>query len=181
MIDPIKNRLLNALAEKMKKGDKIAAEEIFNKLSPQIFRFFLSRLGNREIAEDLTQDIFFKIIKKIGTFDKKSGNFNTWFWQIARNSLIDYYREKKSVPLSDFLEERKDIPDETNNLKAKVEAEEILSAVKSFTPEDQEIFTLRYVSDLSYKDIGRVVGKTEGSLRVIIHRLNNKLRKIING
>lgn len=181
MTNPIQNRRLNALAEKMKKGDKGAAEEIFNNFSPQIFRFLLSRLANREIAEDLTQDIFFKVVRKIETFDKKSGNFSTWLWQIARNSLIDYYREKKTVPLSDFLEETKNIPDENNNLKARIEAREILSAIKNFSPEDQEIFTLRYVSDLSYRDISKLVGKTEGSLRVIIHRINNKLREIING
>lgn len=87
----------NQLAERLKKGDHQAAEAIFNNFSAPIFRFFLIRTSSRETAEDLTQEVFLKLVNKIGTFNENLGSFSGWLWQIAKNTVKDYYRKKKSA------------------------------------------------------------------------------------
>ncbi len=172
----------NKEAEKLKNGDNKAAEKIFNHFGPKIFSFFMVRTSHRETAEDLTQEVFLKLINKIDTFDNALGNFAAWFWQIARNVLIDHYREKKSFPTIDldaagakYLPERSRSIQE--NIIAKNEIEKMLKVVKNFSEEEQEIFSLKFLSDLSYKEISRITNKSEGNLRVIIHRITQKINK----
>ena len=85
----------NALALRLKAGDQNAGKELFDYWSPLLFRFFMIRLTNRGKAEDLVQDVFLKLVARIDTFDTNAGNFTAWFWQVAKNTLKDYYREKK--------------------------------------------------------------------------------------
>lgn len=184
-MDPLKSEFkkFNKEAEKMQKGDKAAAERIFNDFSPKVFRFFMIRTGQRETAEDLTQEVFLKLVDKVDTFDSNAGNFAGWFWQIAKNTLIDYFRQKKSVSLDPEMIEKKSLTEKHNitekSFLAKIEVEEVLKIVGNFGEEEQEIFSLRFLSEMSYKEISRLVNKSEGNLRVITHRIIKKIQKNI--
>jgi RNA polymerase sigma-70 factor (ECF subfamily) len=177
----LNNFRINRLAQKMQRGDKVSAGKIFDHFSPIIFRYIAKRISNRETSEELTQDIFLKIIKKIDRFDKNQGNFSAWIWQIVKNTLIDFYREKKDIIVPNFLDSFKNIASEDNHLESKLRAEDIAREIKNFSQEEQEVFNLYFISDLSYREIKEITGKSEGSLRTMIHRINNKLRKKLNG
>lgn len=168
----------NRLAERMKEGDRQAAGEIYDYFSPLIYRFVLARIANRHLAEDLMQDIFVKVVSKIDTFNQEMGSFSGWIWQITRNTLIDYYREKKEKSFSDFedVENAFSTPD---NIYKKMEISRIMTLVKDFNEEDRELFSLYYLSDLSYKDISKITKRSEGALRVAAHRLLKKIKGIM--
>jgi RNA polymerase sigma-70 factor (ECF subfamily) len=177
----LEQKRYNRLAKKMQRGDRQAAEKIFNHFYPRIFGFFLTQTCNRDLAEDLTQEVFLKVLRKIDSFDYRIGTFASWIWKIARNNLIDYYREKKAVYLEDCLANNRDFATDGKNspeeLSRKLEVENVLRVLKQFKPEEQEIFSLHYVADLSYKTISEMTGKTEGALRTMIHRLNLKIKR----
>ena len=179
MLETWQNNRLNVLAEKMQQGDRRAAGKIFDYFNPLFFRFFVGRTLNRDVAEDLAQDVFFKILNRIGTYRKDSGNFSAWAWQIAKHRLIDYYREKKTVSIEDFLQHRNMAEDKRPALHSKLEADNVFKLVSGLTAEEQELFSLRYISELPYKEISELTKKSEGSLRIMIHRLNNKLKKLL--
>ncbi len=170
---------LNRLATRLKRGDVRAGEEVFNHFSPLLYRFFLARTTNRAISEDLTQDVFFKVISKIDTFDDEKGNFPGWVWQIARNTLIDHYRGKSDIPFVDAGEGIEDISVAVDDIDQRMKIRAIMEAVGRLTEEEQELFSLRYVSDTSYKDMSALIGKSEPALRVALHRLNKKVKDII--
>ena len=173
----------NKLAHRLKEGERKAGEEIFDYFAPQFFRFFLVRTGNRETAEDLTQEIFLKVIDKIGTYNEDLGSFSGWIWQIAKNNVKDYYRKKKTVALSDFVLQNKENSDflkGKNDPKTELKMTEMLDLIKDLNEEEQEVFSLRYLSDLSYRDISKTTKKSESSLRVLVHRVNKKIRKLFN-
>ncbi|MEK7503666.1 MAG: RNA polymerase sigma factor [Patescibacteria group bacterium] len=181
MENPFIQKDFNKTAEKLKQGDQKAGEEIFNYFQPKIFRYFMVRLGNRDTAEDLSQDIFLKLIGKIDSFNADLGNFSAWFWQIARNSLIDYYRQKKTTAFANLDAVSPYLVDEKQNRapeKSRLEA--VMKLVSELNEEEQEIFSLRHLSGLSYKELSRMTGKSEGSLRVSLHRINQKIRKEIH-
>ncbi len=167
----------NKEAEKLMQGDQRAGEEIFNHFQPQIFRYFMIRLANREAAEDLSQDVFLKLVGKIGTFNADLGNFSAWFWQIARNSLIDYYRQKKTVTFANLDSVSLYLADEKQNPAKNDKLGEVMKLVGELNEEEREIFSLRHLSELSYKELSETTGKSEGSLRVLLHRINQKIRK----
>ncbi len=179
MNNPADKDKFNNLARQMKSGDDKAAGEIFNYFSPILYRFFLSRTLNKQVSEDLTQEVFLKLVSKIDLYDEGLGNFSGWLWQIARNSLTDYFRSKKETAFSD-LPDLENIFSHKDSTEKNMKIKDIMALTENFNDDDREIFSLYYVSDLSYRDIGKITGKTEGSLRILIHRMIKKIKKEIN-
>ncbi len=170
---------LTTLAMRMKKGDRKAAEALYTELMPKTYGFFFARVGKREIAEDLSQEIFLKLVEKIGSFDESRGRFTVWFWQMARNALVDHYRAKKEAVFSGFDDEVvasfaiAEIPP----LDEKMLHDSLKLFLKTLAAEEQELFELRYVAELSYREIAPMLGKSESSLRVMAFRLKEKMKK----
>ena len=170
---------LDRLVVKMKKGDRGSASALYDELAPKLYGFIFSRTGSREIAEDLSQDIFIKLIERVESYDDKKGRFTVWFWRMARNTLIDYYRQKKSMPFSHFEDDEVaamaigEIPDTDHVLAHR----RLRSIVATFSGEEQELFELRFVAEMAYKDIANILDRPEGALRVAALRLKEKLQK----
>jgi len=170
----------NDQAEALQKGDIRSAEKIFDHFSGPIYAFFMARIRHKESAQDLTQEVFLKVIKSIDQFDRKSGNFTSWIWQIARNSAIDHFRHKKPSYLADLPDEGSNINEEGMESDQSAKTREIMTIVESFSSEDQELFQLHFIADLSYSEIAKVTGKSPTSLRVAIHRLRKKIIPYLN-
>jgi RNA polymerase sigma-70 factor (ECF subfamily) len=171
---------LNRLACRMKKGDSRAAAALYDELAPKVFGFCFSRIRLKHVAEDLTQEIFVKLLEKIDTFDDMKGNFPVWFWRFVRNHLIDYYREKKIQPFSDFSDdviESASLAHPQRAIDSRLETDRLRAFIGSLDDDEQNLFELRYVAELSYKQIAEIVSKSEGSLRVAASRLKQKIRK----
>ncbi len=171
---------LHTLAVRMKKGDRRAAGALYDELAPKVHGFVFARTGKREVAEDISQDIFLKLIEKIETFDEQKGTFVVWFWQIARNMLVDYFRRKKEVQFSSF--ESEDLDHLASyvaygGVDAKFAHEKLQKFLKTLDEEERHIFELRYTAELSYKEISELLGKSEGALRVATMRVKTKIQK----
>jgi RNA polymerase sigma factor (sigma-70 family) len=174
---------LTRLALKMKRGDRRAASTLYDDLMPKVFGFLFTRTGKREIAEDLSQDIFVKLVQKVDSFDAKRGKFTVWFWQMVRHVLIDYYREKKETPFSNFEEETiagmavTEFPD----LDYKLRYTKLKGFLKSLSDDERDLFELRYVAEMPYKEIATTLERSEGSLRVAVLRVKEKIKKEFDG
>lgn len=166
----------NKIAGNLQKGDQKSAEEIFSYFAPKIFRYFVLRIGDRDKAEDLVQNVFLKLVKRVGSYKPELGHFSSWFWQIAKNTLIDHYRENKGVVLCELNEAVLEKEDDTHS-PAKDRLKEVLDATeKILNEEEREMFSLRHLSGMSFREMSQILGKSEGTLRVAIHRINRKIR-----
>jgi len=170
---------LTVLAIRMKKGDRKAAVALYEELSPKVYGFFFMRTGRREIAEDLSQDIFLKLAENVESFDEKRGKFVSWFWQMARHMLVDHYRGKSATPFSSFKEEEVEAMavSETANVDERMRYRKVQNFLKTLGEDDQELFELRYVAEMPYKEISGLLGKSEGALRVASLRIKEKIKK----
>ena len=170
---------LDQLVARMKKGDRAATAALYDDLAPKLYGFIFSRTSSREVAEDLSQEIFVRLIEHVKSFDPKKGRFTVWFWRMARNVLIDHYRVKKATPFSHFDDSEVEnmaigeIPD-TDNVMAYRKLRELMD---TFSDEEKELFELRFVAEMAYKDIAKVLNKPEGTLRVSVLRLKEKIQK----
>lgn len=172
--------MLTRLALNMQRGDKEAAEKLYSELVGKTFGFCVSRVRHRHQAEDLTQEIFLKVVDGIQTFDPKLGVFSVWFWQLARNTLTDHYRRAKDISFSDVSETRIEmafVDNPETRVEESLERRRLNEFLKSLPEEDQELFRLHYLADLSYREISKILNKSEGSLRVSVSRLKEKIRK----
>ena len=170
---------LTALANRMKKGDRKAAEKLYEELFPKVYGFFFSRTGKKEIAEDLSQNIFIKLIEKIKIYDTKKGSFTVWFWHMARNMLIDYYRSKKEHPFSNFEDDTVEafMVMETPDFEQRLQYNKVKGFMGTLASHERQLFELRYIADMPFKEISVIMAKSEASLSVAAYRIRNKIQK----
>lgn len=181
-------------------------KEIFSRIYDQyvekIYRFIFLKVNSRETAEDLTSKVFLKsweVYKKQGLKNNPQGgekknqkeikNPRAFIYQIARNVVIDFYREKGRTQIVsvDSIPQMSD--PRTNLEKAAIlnsDLEIIKKALQNLNNDDyQNVIIWHYLDDLSISEIAKIWNKPEGTVRVILHRalksLRRELRKLNNG
>jgi RNA polymerase sigma-70 factor (ECF subfamily) len=173
------HRTINSWAEAVAQGDIKASDKLFKYFYPAIYRYIRSRLRSTETVEDLTQDVFLKVARNIKQFDQKRGHFTAWIWQIARNVLTDHFRAH-GRRLEDAASARDlDLDTFSGDEEAPETGEEfkkIMTLITEYSEDDQELFRLRYVAEVSYEEMAEITGRSENALRVALHRIREKLK-----
>jgi len=178
----IKSNLQERIAFlKLRSGDSDAFAFFYDKYVKSIYRFVYIKVGNKQIAEDLTQDIFLKIWQHL--VDKKNvKSFQAFIFRIARNTVVDHYRSaKQELPLEYMPESVELVEGVILTADKNMDAAILLKEITKLKSEYQEVLLLRYVEDMSVDDIAHVTGKDKNNIRVIIHRALNKLKTITKG
>ena len=164
---------------RLKSGDSDAFAFFYDKYVTRIYRFVLIKVSNKQVAEDLTQDIFLKTWQHL--VDKRNvKSFQAFIFRVARNRVIDHYRQsnKQELPL-EYVPEIIDMSDNIEkDLDKAIDKDKLLQKIQQLKPTYQEVLLLRYLEDLSIDDIARVIQKDKNNVRVIIHRALNKLKQI---
>ncbi|PWB38400.1 MAG: hypothetical protein C3F02_03535 [Parcubacteria group bacterium] len=165
---------------RLRSGDADAFVFFYDKYVKSIYRYVLIKVSAKEVAEDLTQDIFLKTWQHL--VDKKQiANFQSFVFRIARNTVIDYYRQnnRQELPLEFLPEELEQAPaDHSHSFHRSLDLEKLLQDLRKLKPEYQEVIYLRYVEDLSIDDIAQIVDMQKSAVRVLLHRALSKLREI---
>ncbi|MDQ3018362.1 MAG: sigma-70 family RNA polymerase sigma factor, partial [bacterium] len=162
-----------------REGKDEALTQLYNHYFERLYRFIYYRVGHKEIAEDLTEEVFIKLFKGIKNLQQTAA-FEGWLFQIARNQVIDHYRAKKNiVPLEDIehsLEYETNIIDIVN---LQTEQKLLIKIIKELSPEQQTVIKLKFLEDLENSTIAQMMNKTEGAIRVIQHRAISRLKELL--
>ena len=150
-------------------------EEIYKMYSRKVFLFLLSKTNNEDIAEELTQETFFQAVQCI---EKIKGNslILKWLCGIDKNVwLKDLRKRQKTVSIED------NIPEITNkeHMDVQWEQKEILQLIHGMDEPVREVMYLRLISNLTFAEIGEIIGKTENWTRVTFYRGKQKIVKEI--
>lgn len=163
------------------RGESSAFGQLYDHYLPKIYRFVLLKVGRREEAEDLTQQVFLNALENIGTYRHRGHPFSSWLYRIARNSVIDYVRTKNEALSLDNLNIEPHIePAIEKKLEMEIEMGTVMKALRQLTPEQQDIIIMKFVDELSNKEIAEALEKSEGAIRTIQHRAINKLKKLLS-
>ena len=163
------------LLKQAKLGDKEAFGRLYEKYLDRVYRYIFYRVGqNAQLAEDLVQTTFLRAWEKLETFD--TGSFQAWIYTIARNLLIDHIRSHKQQEQLDetVADERQDVQE---HVLVKIQAETILAHMQYLTEEQQEIIMMRFVNELSYKEIAQALDKREDAIRAMQYRALKELKR----
>lgn len=154
-------------------------DEIYRLYAKSVYGFLLRMSGNPDIAEELTSETFYRAVKNI---DKFSGSckISVWLCEIAKNLYIDYLRksERKNVSIDD-----REFPAGGDMILRFEDKEQVLNIHRILHTLDEpykEVFSLRVFSELSYKEIGSLFGRSDGWARVIFFRAKEMILKQIN-
>ena len=164
-------------ASRCQKGDTEAFGVLYDRYIDKIYRFVFYKTFVKEVAEDITSDVFHKALQKIASYDAGKGEFSAWLYRIARNSVIDHYRTQKTdVPLEDVFDVGFD-ERTPESLDAIASLDKVHAYLETLTAKQREIITLRVWEELSYKQIAAIVGGTEDSVKMAFSRSIRELRE----
>ena len=151
-------------------------EQIYKEYFSIVYRFILSLSLHPEIAEEITQDTFFKALKNIDKFRGET-SIRVWLCQIAKNEYFDYLKkQRKSVILDDNYEDDFSIE---NELFQMTDVKEIHKALHKLKEPYKEVFSLRVFGELSFSYIAELFGKSVSWAKVTYHRAKQMIRKDI--
>lgn len=162
--------------------------QIYDQYYGKIFGYVLKRTGDFVVAQDITSETFFQALKKLWQFHWRSISFSSWLYKIATNEINQYFRKGKYKSASlDALQEQGFESVSLHNPEVEViEAQETLkrhqdfvvcqSKISQLDIKYQEVVTLRFFEEKQIKEIGEVLGKSEGTIKSLLHRGLEKLR-----
>lgn len=152
-------------------------EKIYKDYVDDIYKYVFSLCRNVQIAEDITQETFFKAMKNINSFNG-SCKMSVWLCQIAKNTYFNYYnKEKRRQDEPILIQQIKPENDFQQDYFNQETAFEIHKALHNLEEPYKEVFTLRMFGELSFSQIGELFGKTESWARVTFHRSKIKLKE----
>lgn len=166
--------------EKAQKLDREAFGVIYDHFSDKLYRFIYFRVGHKEMAEDLLSDTFVKAWTRIGQLTSSKA-LSSWLYQIAKNNIIDYYRVKKTtIDLEEVAEILEDAASPVDEANLVIEHRVVLQLLDQLPSDQQQIIQYKFFEDLDNAEIAQIMGKSEGSVRVIQHRAVNKLKELVD-
>lgn len=161
----------------MKGGEIVTGfEEIYSSYFKDVYRYVLCLSKNESIAEEVTQETFFKALKNINNF-KGDCKISVWLCQIAKNTYFSYLKKEKNS-CEDFEDLQLVLDSDLEKaFMGDENAFEIHKLIHNLDEPYKEVFTLRFLGDLSFLRIGELFGKTESWARVTYHRARIKLKE----
>lgn len=151
--------------------------KIYDEYFDDIYRYVYFKTGSRWETDDLVSEIFRKAFEKVSSINN---NPKAWLFTIARNTVIDFYRKRKDIASSDILDEYTHPNCFEQEIEKKEEVYFLKNALSFLTKEELELINLHYFSDMTYREIGETLGKTEASVKSKVNRLKIKLKELLS-
>jgi len=166
------------LVHKVKNGDRDALELLFEKHYLNVYRLSYRWCGVRENAQDITQDVFVKLVQKLHTFNWKA-SFKTWLYRITINTAKDYHRKntRKYTVESSFDDNQ--YPDNPQTQEDRIAAKQLYKMIQQLPEKQKESILLVFAEGLSHKAAARVLGCMETTVSWRIFQARKKLRVVM--
>jgi RNA polymerase sigma-70 factor (ECF subfamily) len=171
-----------ALAERAASGDVKAFTSLYDLFYARIYNYARYRCDDDNVADDLTSQIFERLLMKIPGYSVEKGNFEAWLFALARNVVIDYHRAQK---LRTFLpwETVQQVPDERpspeeHSIHKEFEAE-LLTSLSHLSERERDFLGLKYAWGLKNNEIAELTATREGNVAIILHRALGRLRTLL--
>lgn len=144
-------------------------EELYKRHSQIVYHFLYVRCRDPALAEDLMQETFLRAMESIDSFNGGC-KMSTWLCQIAKHLLYQYWAKDGRIQMEELNEELPASGNTEEQAIARIELLDVWDKLQKLSPDMQKVVELRALGDLSYKEIGQMLGKSENWARVIFYR-----------
>jgi len=166
------------IMEAVKNGNLQQASLLFDRYHKRIFNFLARLTNDREGAEDLTQNVFLRMLKYRHTY-KPEMKFQSWIYQMARNAFSDYYQQQKQrMPVKMEVEKLDDhLPDLMEALEQEENEKRLIRALAQLPDDYRELLVLTRFQHLKYEEVAGFLNMTVANVKVKVHRAIGQLRE----
>lgn len=176
----MRNKIGDMSAREINKRNEKAFLDAYDFYAPRIFRHIYFRVSSRELAEDITSQVFLKTWEYLLSDNIK--NIKSFLYRVASNLLVDYYRKKPREPVQidegfeNIFFYEKDIVKEINNQE---ELQDVRRAASRLKKDFRDIIVMRYIDGLSIEEISEISGKSKNAVCISISRAIVELKEIL--
>lgn len=155
-----------------KEGDRDALRLLYTRYSDNVYGYLRSIVRDEKEAEDLTQQVFMKLITVIVKYEDHGVPFSGWLLRLARNVALDHLRRRRPIPTEDVLG-----ADSHSDEGARERARDLHTALASLPEEQRSVMVMRHVVGLSPPEIAERMGRSESSIHGLQHRGRRALQQ----
>ena len=163
----------NAVLDQAVNGDSEAFGVLYERYVTRIYNYIFYRIGSSYDAEDLTERVFMRALRHIGSYNNRGLPFSAWLYRIAHNLVANWYRDnsrRKEIPLDDGILSTHQSSFPEQELLHSEERERLLRVIRRLPSDRQQLVILKFVDHLSNAEIGQIMGRTEGAVKSLYHR-----------
>jgi len=161
--------------------DEGGLASLFTSYYPRIYNYAFLQLGDIQAAEDLASDVMLKILGSIHRYRPRGSPFSAWVFRIARNRLVDLYRQRKRRREVDLREPPIDTRMGPQDLAERaLDRGQIQIALKYLTESQRQVIVLKFIEGFDNVSIARILGRSEGAVKSLQFRALNSLRSIMS-
>jgi RNA polymerase sigma-70 factor (ECF subfamily) len=175
-MQPIANE--NQLIAQAQAGDKAAVSTLYEAYAQPIFRYISYRVESDMIAEDLTAEVFLRMVEGLPRYRDMGAPFGAWLYRIAATQIANHYRQKRHTapePISEM--EPSDDTDPFGKTAKHIEQEQLRQALSALSEDYQTLLILRFVQQLPHSEVATIMNKSDSAIRVMQHRALQALGK----
>ncbi len=165
--------------KQVKNGDAEAYGMLYEQYAEVIFRYVYSHLEGRLDAEDLTEEIFLRAWRALPKYDERGLPFSAFLFRIARNSLIDYYRQHKNIQSIDEMELQSHEAGPEELVDSHIENHQLRDTIAKLREDYRNVLIFRFLSGLSPEETAQVMQRSVGAVRVLQHRALSALKDLM--
>ena len=172
---------LDSLVDRAIYGEVEAFGQLYNKYVDRIYRHIYYRVANVEDTRDLTQEVFIRAWQALPRYKRTSTPFLGWLFTISHNRVVDYYRTKKDYYYLDnevTMDNLEESPEKLAEMQ--FTQQEVRRAILQLPKNQQIVIIMSFIEGFEYSEIAAALNKTEGNIRVIIHRALKKMNELLS-
>lgn len=179
MSDPLAQEI-NELIQRAQRGDQAAIAALYEAHAQKIYRYVVYRVPTVHDAEDLTAEVFVRMVEGLPTYRITEAPFEAWLYRIAAARIADWYRRHKRHPQVELTETLKTSdPQPEDNILREQEIDTLREAVQQLNEEQQSVLILRFVERRSHEETAEIMGKSVSAVKSIQHRALTRLASIL--
>lgn len=168
------------LVDRLKRYDGSAIRQVYRMYADGIYRFALYQLGDSALAEDITGEVFTRMMEAIGGYSYRGTPIAAWLYRIARNLIIDHQRRGSRLrPLEEADAELVISDNPVELAERRLTLAELSDMLNRLTDEQRQVIVLKFIENLDNREVAEIVGKTEGSVKALQHRALRSLRRLL--
>lgn len=177
--------LVELLSRAQQDGDPDAFDGLYQLYGDRVFRYLVARLSNTDTAEEVTSQVFLRLLEKIGLYTIAPKDnvaiFSAWLYRMAYNKMVDFLRkQKRSTNIElDKLEQFPDTTRYTESVEFRFDFELLLQKLQLLNEQQRQVILLRFIEGLNIAETAQVMQKSEGAIKALQHRSLENLKRFV--